>query len=241
MISIAIKTALREHDYLNTTLENLERGGVFESRHLVGKVQIIDTSRSKIRQRISSNLLEKVRVNSPDRDEWRTLQQNAQIALEAASQRMRAKWVLVLEDDIDVCKNFLESVYKWLQDHKSKRRRMYVFGANYQQILNAVQEGKSYWDYPVGAFYGAQACAWTREDAASIAAWLGSDPDYNGARNNGHDMNLQVWGRQQNLNFFRASAPSFVQHIGERSGINNRFFQFLSWPGRDWVYKSNRR
>lgn len=228
-ISIAIKTCRRESgvDYLRQTIANLKRGGVMASAHLSGDIHIV------------------VGLDGI------SLHQNAQRAIEIAAADPNADYCLVLEDDIDVCANFLESVANWLLDHASDEcrtrlqiygSRMYVFGANYSQITAAVARGETFWDYPIGAFYGAQALAWSRSDAEQLAQWLGPDPHYNEVRNHGHDLLLQRWGASIGLTHFLASAPSFVQHIGGQSGIGNRFFQFQSWPGRDWEYRrlSNR-
>lgn len=220
-ISIAIKTCRRESGvkYLRQTIANLDRGGVKSSAHLSG-------------------------IHTVDGSDGRSLHQNAQRAIEIAAADPNADYCLVLEDDIDVCANFLESVANWLLDHASDNRRnhsqiggMYVFGANYSQITAAVARGETSWLYPISAFYGAQALAWSRSDAEQLAQWLGPDPHYNEVRNHGHDLLLQKWGASIGLTHFLASAPSFVQHIGGQSGIGNRFFQFQSWPGRDWEYR----
>lgn len=233
MISIAIKTAEREPDYLNATLENLERGGVFDSYYLAN-LCVVDTTPSLMHRRIP-NFLKGEHAFDIEAEGTRTLQQNAQRAIELAAS-VPCEYVLVLEDDIDVCEAFLESAYTWLTDHRDDRCGMYAFGANYKQVLNAVQAGETFWNYPMSAFYGAQACAWTRDNAVDLARWLGSDPEYDGERDHGHDLNLARWGASRGFLSFKASAPSFVQHMGEVSTINNPWFGFESWPGRDWSY-----
>jgi len=114
---------------------------------------------------------------------------------------------------------------------------MYVLGANYAQIqMVHERQGDGAWAYPVGGFYGAQALVWRKRDALQLAEWLGPDPDYNGTKNHGHDLKLQQWGKKLGIDYFTASVPCMVQHIGEQSGIGNRFFQF-PWGGREWSYK----
>lgn len=182
------------------------------------------------------------------RGEGRTLHQNAREAIRMAAEHPdRARWVMVLEDDLDFCDGFLDSALRWLEDHASDERLMYAFGANYDQIRVATERGLTAWHYPVDAFYGAQALAWKREDAAELAEWLGPDPFYRSLdkqtgevteiRDHGHDLLLQHWGRHRGVTHFLASAPSFVQHIGRQSGIGNGSFQFTSWPGRDYRYE----
>jgi len=188
-----------------------------------------------------------------------TLHQNAAQAIRLGVD-LGTPWVLVLEDDLDFCDDFLGSVARWLTDHAEMTGRlsasdnglviephlMYVFGANYSQIEREMARGRTWWDYPAHAFYGAQALCWRRAVAAELVAWLGSDPYYEGAdgqeiRDHGHDLLLQRWGRTKEHTHFLASAPSFVQHVGEVSGIGNRFFRFENWPGRAWRYEGRGR
>lgn len=215
-VAITIKTKDRSpaKNYLRQTLDNLARAGVLDSP-LLHSYEIVATEET---------------------DPPRSLQANASRAIQLAAEK-DAGWCLVLEDDLDFCDQFLDSLVKWLIDHARKNYKgFFALGANYAQITVAAKRGETYWSYPVEAFYGAQALVWRREDAQKCAEWLGSDPVYNGVRNHGHDLLLQQWGKSLGLIYFIASAPSMVQHIGEESGIGNRFFQFGSWPGRDWRY-----
>lgn len=236
MISIAIKTAHRDPDYLRITLENLKRSGVFESEFF-DSLFIVDSYPSDIFHRLPKFVVAKPKIQIDEPQEKRSLHENALQAISLAVSSKTADWVMVLEDDLDFCGNFLDSVHRWLEKHKTSKTQMYVFGANYQQVLNAVQSGESSWDYPVEAFYGAQCCVWRKLDAAHLVEWLGPNPNYDGVTRNGHDLLLQRWGKDQGLKFFLASAPSFVQHIGVESGIGNRYFEFLSFPGPKWVYQ----
>lgn len=244
-ISIAIKTMDRRprgsRNYLGETVRNMERAGVFRSL-LLHSLTIVDSG--------SPDFSDFFRVEMYDADRraangrmtqvmsgrW-TLHQTAAAAIREVA-ATGAQWCMVLEDDLDFCDRFLESVVGWLEDHARDDRRMYAFGANYAQIASRLSAGE--WDYPVGSFYGAQALAWKRKDAAQLAEWLGPDPSYRGVRDHGHDLLLQQWGKAVGLTHFLASAPSFVQHVGSDSGINNRFFQFATWPGRGWKYSRRR-
>lgn len=215
-IAIAIKTHPRAGvNYLHATLANLARacGG-----DLPGPLAISDGS-------------------------GLTLHQNAAHAIRLGVDANRP-WVLVLEDDLDFCADFLGSVARWLGEHEDPRYPMYVFGANYEQIERRWARGATSWEYPCSAFYGAQALCWRREEAQHLIGWLGDDPHYNGVRDHGHDLLLQRWGKErweargsgERPPFFLASCPSFVDHVGEQSGIGNRFFRFGSWQGREWSY-----
>jgi hypothetical protein len=246
-VSIAIKTKDRSprKNYLGETLANMERAGVFRTRHLAD-LHIVDSGTETWARTVSMGVMDTVfQVDSASR----TLHQNAARCIELAGSGS-ADWAMVLEDDLDFCDQFLESVVAWLEDHRVEMPQMYALGANYSQ-LNCVDKGQGYWPYPVGAFYGAQALVWRREVAAELAKWLGPDPfivareeevrlghsPRSGiqVRNHGHDLLLQRWGKQQGLTHFVASAPCMVQHVGNESGIGNKFFQF-PWGGRDWRY-----
>ncbi len=243
MISVAIKTADRspKRNYLRQTLSNLQRAGVFDSQHLAGDIVLMDSGIGpdpRVFLAGGANGFPRVRIDGED---FRTLHQNAACAIRVAAREERADWVLVLEDDIDVCARFLESVEAWLGDHAVDGPMMYVFGANYAHIQARVQEGKSIWHYPCHAFYGALACAWRRGHAAALAEWLGPDPFYlnkdgGEIRNRGHDLLLARWGKAMGLTHFRASAPCFIQHIGLESGLDNKKIEYGGWSGPSWCY-----
>lgn len=231
---IAIKTKDRspKKNFLAETLANLERAGVMKSPHL-GFIIVVDSGDGR------AALTQCRAASRPLVVDWkpagRSLHQNAARCIELASVESipEVRWSMVLEDDLDVSDGFLESVLGWLDDNPGKL--MYVLGANYDQIKCRADRGETTWNYPVGGFYGAQALVWRREVAAELAQWLGPDPMYNGVRDHGHDLLLQQWGKSKGETYFLASAPCMVQHIGNESGIGNRFFQF-PWGGRDWRY-----
>ncbi len=241
-ISIVIKTldrsAVGSTNYLGKTLHNLKRGGVFSSPHL-GSIDIVDGGSLNFGRYIQSevpNIQHKVICSTS----MSTLQQNGQRSIQCGAKRAKQagyQWVMVLEDDVDVCGDFLESIIAWLEDHATPNPNMYVLGASYEQIEQCIQDGMTWWDYPINAFYGAQALVWRTRDAVQLAEWLGPNPSKDGTTDCKHDLLLQDWGRELGLEYFMATAPSLVQHIGIQSGIDNRFFEFRSWPGRDWVYQ----
>ena len=247
MISVAIKTADRRQkgpewpNYLRRTLENLQRGGVFDSKHLAGDIVLMDSGVGPdpwCFLAMEADGFPRVRIDS---GEPRTLHQNAANAIRVAARNEEADWVLVLEDDIDVCARFLESVALWLEDHAVDGLMMYAFGANYAQIRQCRAQGKAVWMYPCHAFYGALACAWRRGHASALAEWLGDDPgivqeDGGKVRNRGHDLLLGRWGKAMGLTHFRASAPCFIQHIGVESGLGNKKITYGGWSGPTWSY-----
>lgn len=239
-ISVAIKTWDRgEDNYLGETVINLERSGVLDSAHLAAPILLVDSGSRDPDEFVHREL---ARCSRRDvfglNSEKRTLHQNAAAAIRLASMR-DADYVLVLEDDLDFCSRFLESVASWLEDHFNPAFPMFVFGANYDPIAESCRRLKTSWKYPVSIFYGAQALVWKTKVAVQLAEWLGPDPSYGlkQTRDHGHDLLLQRWGASLGASCFLASAPSFVQHVGRRSGIGNRFFTFSSWPGRKWSYE----
>jgi len=238
---IVIKTKDRSprKNFLGETLLNLKRAGVFTSSHL-GSFALVDSGSpaSFFESLPLLNELELLPDFSVD-SASRNLHQNARRCIELSGSRAIASlgWAMVLEDDLDVCNEFLESTARWLADHAVDAPQMYVLGANSDQIRGVASKGGTMWAYPVGAFYGAQALVWQGKHAVQLAEFLGPDPNYNGTRDHGHDLLLQRWGRETKIPHFMATAPSFVQHIGNESGIGNRFFQFQSWPGREWRYE----
>lgn len=232
--SIAIKTANRapKRNYLLQTLHNLQRSGAFMSPYLVGNLHLVVTDEEDW---LGSDLVlpSFVVVHFPQKR--RTLHQNAATAIREAAGEKAATHVLVLEDDLDFCADFLGSVSRWLNTVQ-RGKAMYVLGANYNQVEEAYNRGANSWRYPVRAFYGAQALVWERPVAERLAQWLGPNPSHKGITDHGHDLLLQDWGEGEGADHFLASVPSFVQHIGVESGIGNRTFRFTSWPGPSWAY-----
>lgn len=158
-----------------------------------------------------------------------------------------APWVLYLEDDIDVCADFLDSVGAWLDDHADASHRLYAFGAAYTpQIEAEIARGHSSWEYPVHAFYGTQAIAMRAEDARSLGEYWQANPKVRGVSAPGqYDLIAQDWLRARYVDGrILASAPSFVQHTGRQSSIRPEDANppvFDSWRGREWRYVSRSR
>lgn len=164
----------------------------------------------------------------------RLANRNASDALEFASGIQRP-WVLFLEDDIQVCARFFDSVSAWLTRWQSPEYRIYSFGCAYPEVSERIP-GRESWPYPIDQFYGTQAFAIRREDAATLAEYLATTDDPPGQ----YDLSMHKWARKfyPSLNYFLASVPSFVQHIGTVSSIrpDEPSFTFQSFPGEDWSY-----
>lgn len=114
-------------------------------------------------------------------------------------------------------------------------------------VRHMMAQGHKIAAHNVLGWWAAQAIAWHREDAQELAEWLGPDPYFDDGkeqhRHRGHDLMLQVWGTQlKKAKYFGCSIPSFVQHIGHESNldqpaINHKqpFFQF-PWAGPNWRF-----
>ncbi len=259
-VAIAVKTIDRgawppkARNYLGATLANFERSGVFESEHLhslalvdSGSPHVCDFLEAEVGLSYACGSMilhdRQVRVDVPSKR--RNLHRNAARAIQLAGSA-GADWAMVVEDDIDVCSDFLESVVAWLNDHRKPSPMMYVFGANYRQIRTAYRRRQSVWKYPVRSFYGALCCVWSPEDALDVVDWYGDDPAYlneEGGKiyGRGHDLMLGRWGQDRGVTHFRASVPCFIQHIGLDSGLGNRKIQYAGWRGLGYSYVNGRQ
>lgn len=189
-----------------------------------------------------------------------TRQQNAARAIRAGV-RTGAEWVIKLEDDLDFVHDFVEVSARWLDKHQ-RCAPMFVLGSSFQRASDSFYEvpgetvvgpgtsfptarrllaqGVDVVASSVSGFWGAQALAWPHDWAEHLVTWLGDDPFFPGRdgkqhRDRGHDLLLQRWGFTTGARAFATALPSFVQHIGRQSNLNNRFFEF-AWPGRGWRY-----
>ena len=245
-ISVGMETKVRPvENYFDTTMFNLNRAGVFESEHIADF--------------------------SVAHGEGFTRQQNAQRAIAMAVQRAKetdANWVMKLEDDLDFTDNFLENVADWLEDFGHAKVPMFSLAASFEFVSDShfqlgdtvfndalafprvrarVARGDAIAPHPVRGYWGAQALVWRTADAEQLANWLGDDPAlWDGKlhhKNRGHDLLLQVWGVERGAKHFGVAIPSFVQHIGRRSNLDQPeighvqpFFQF-PFAGRDYRYQ----
>lgn len=227
-------------NYVGETLANLERAGLFRSE-IPWTLAVVDSGSpdgffdTEGLCRLHAREAGRVVLDRPMAK--RTPNLNAARALELGA-ATRADWVLFLEDDVDFCANFLESVDAWIGRHKRADRRVYTFCAAYEGVRTAQRERRESWDYPIGKFYGTQAYALWKDDARACADWMRAHPTYHGA-NKSHDLLLKQWSREAypKVDHFLASAPSFVQHIGRESSLHfGRFHDYASFPGRQWGY-----
>jgi hypothetical protein len=127
--SIVIPTVNRsQKNYLNNTIANLARSGVFHSP-LLGYFAIFNDS-----------TLDKGGCN-----------ENSLRCLKEA-QKQNTEWTIFLEDDVDVINNFLESVDAWLNLCYDENVPLYSLSTNYVETRQSIIA----WKYPIERFYGTQ-------------------------------------------------------------------------------------
>ena len=222
-----------KRNYLGDTLMNLERGGVFRS----GRKHSFHISNSRCDSFVDDCVTAlglPIAVHKPE--DQLNVNQNVVNALRIGA-LSGATWVLFLEDDIDVCARFLDSVGAWLDEHRIPEGLVYAFGAAYDVLRTMGKRGATVWNYPVDGFYGTQAIALHASDAADLAKWLEEhEQEYSiGA----YDIRMHDWATSRGVTHFLASVPSFVQHTGQESIIAPRaeVHTFTSWPGQEWSYQ----
>lgn len=232
--------------YLRATIENLRRGGLWQSQRRTTFLIVEGSGSAEARMLVFSALgtLSAQYTGSATR---LLPCENAGRALNLGALTC-APWVLYIEDDIDVCADFLDGVGAWLDDHADPAHRLYAFGAAYTpQIEEQIARGRNAWEYPVHAFYGTQAIALRAEDARSLGEYWQASPKVRGVVAPGqYDLMVQDWLRNRFTEAegrILASCPSFVQHTGRQSSIRPTDPcppVFDSWRGREWRYTSRR-
>lgn len=224
-------------NYLAETLGNLARSGAFASPRLAS-FDVVDSgslvSGFVLDAAVRAGLADAFRCGEARSvGSRRTANENVAVALEVGA-GSGARWVLFLEDDVDVIDDFVGSVGAWLDDHARPDRIVCALGANYPQAEGPLPA----WDYRIEAFYGTQAFAIRADDAVDLARWLRAHVYDKNIDGTAYDLHMQDWAFARGERFFLASAPSFVQHVGRESVIRPRAstHTFPSWPGRAWRY-----
>jgi hypothetical protein len=213
----------------------LERSEVWQSEHL-HSFHLFDSGGSKNwpgEALFGSGIQGEIHVHmtvSP-----RVANENVAAAIGYAAS-LKSKWVLFLEDDIDVCGEFLDSVFLWLEEQDEYP--LYSFGASY---IDVCLPKRTSWEYPMGLFYGTQAIAFRSEKALDFSKYLKGNVFTKNKEGAAYDLIMANWSKTRwpENKYFLASAPSFVQHIGMESVINPRekVHTFYSFPGNEWSYR----
>lgn len=151
----------------------------------------------------------------------RTATENVAAAL-AKGVHQGKQWVLFLEDDIEVCDDFADRVSQWLAAYARADRHVYSFSCPHQELGSIKGDA---WEYPIDRFCCTQAFALRTEDAASLYYYLLAHPTYTGAdgivSTAGYDLSMREWAKVTwpEVDYFLASNPAFVQHVGVESVI----------------------
>lgn len=235
MTMLTVNRFPRENYLFNTVL-NLERSGLPRSVRLADMFLVSSLPNVGWLTSMMFSRTSWLKLCIPH--EGRLPHENAGYALKLAGGR-GTRWVLFLEDDIDVCDEFLDGVGLWLDRHGAPLFRIFSFGAAYEQTGEQASLNVGYWAYPVDSFYGTQCFAIRSEDALSLGDFILKYP-LGKYKTGNYDLMMHDWSRvfYPEHPHFLASAPSFVQHLGRESSIEDRPVQphFPSWPGRDWRY-----
>lgn len=146
--------------------------------------------------------------------------------------------VVFLEDDILVCKDFLDGVAAFTLKHDRPDYRVFTFYTPYREVEWAHAKGEACWEYPLASFYGTQGFALRREDAASLGRHLMVETNYD-PNTPSYDLIMKDWHKAAypDSPYFLATVPSFVQHVGEESYLFddvNRFHACGSFKGEQW-------
>jgi hypothetical protein len=149
--------------------------------------------------------------------------------------------VTILQDDVEVCKNFVPYMAKYLHHVERFRTVIQWFcnGGNYNQAWQV--ETASLVERAPDKFLSTQAVTYPREVAAYILPWLQQiyaqvDPDDRGKRHS-DDRWIQSVLMKADQKFY-IHVPNLVQHMGEDSlvgpgiGLYDGFRQSKCYPGK---------
>ena len=223
-------------NYLVGTLNSLAKSGVFSSRIPV-KLVIVDTGKG-VRQRAQAMIWCKTHgidaeIVTPERRN--STPDNAACGL---CNYTNTDWTIFLEDDIEVCGAFVESVDAWLRENAIPEIPIYPLCAAYGKNAGRERDAAT-WRYSVGGFYGTQAYAVRSVDSWDLGIFLETEAKHRDMIN-GHDLLIKDWlaSRYPDLTYLSCPGMDFVQHIGKESSIHpGRFHQYPHFGGPDWSYQ----
>lgn len=208
-IYLSMVTHPRPVDYFSQTIKNLVRSGLGRSSRLCN-FGIYETH-------------EPANINVADA-----------LSLQACDVN---NWILFIEDDLDFCNSFVDSCAAWLDEHEYGDVKVYAFGCSHPAIEDSYEP---YWKYPISCFNGTQCFAVRRYDALEIAKYLRKHCYDRTPDGTAYDLLIADWARANwpDQEYFLASCPSFVQHVGMNSVIRPRpnVHTFTSFPGPEWSY-----
>lgn len=240
-------------NYIGETLESLKTSGVFDSDLLDG-VHIFDSGSPSIDYIPTEYPVE---IHTPkewliehckkiyNKPHWNciTLYLNM-FQMANALADVDSKFVIMIEDDVIFCKDFLESVDKWVSDNfRPNKHKMVPVVSFFTPRISVKKEFKRknrFWQYPSKNFYARQCVMVKREHCNDIARWFFHEMPL---KQGGHDL---LFGRWMGSRFPKrpclyASCPCFAQHIGLHSSFQDKNKQVVKpksfcFKGENWSY-----
>jgi SAM-dependent methyltransferase len=153
----------------------------------------------------------------------------------------RYDFVLLLEDDLEFCDDFIGSVKRWIAKHARPDRhvyRLFTFGA---RTSGATQP--AYDDHSLAKFRGTQAVVLRMADALDFVTWARANlTTWGGFRGNAKiafDKLLASWALARWPKVPAVlSQPLFVRHIGTVSSIHPKTaHNDARFAGTHWSYR----
>lgn len=242
----AVVLAFNRHpqtNYLRGTLDNLDNALSSKRLH---SLQVVSPHRAFVLGEISGSKLSSYATYATG---GHPANMNTVSALFAGADT-GAKWVLFLEDDIDVIGDFFDSVGAWMDEVATEKVDIYPLGASYPNVEPSAERGV-FWKYPTHKFYGTQGVVFRASSVRDIAGYIEdstfevegveqilADGTRQVVRGSGYDIMMARWHNANRTPWLLTPIPSFVQHTGEMSYLTprNKPHTFPSWPGRSWSF-----
>ena len=166
-------------------------------------------------------------------------------ALVTVLDEVTADWLVMLEDDLEFCRDFVPSATRWLEEHASREHTVYRFCA----FGVPVRSGATWSEYSLRDQRGSQAIALRADDARAFARWAYTHRNTwrptRGSRRimTGFDKFVGAWALQAHprQQVGLVSRPQFVQHVGDQSSLYVRTRPVRGegvFAGREWSYPS---
>lgn len=151
--------------------------------------------------------------------------------------RVEADWLVMLEDDVQVCDDFLGSLDRWLEDHARPDvvfYRLLTLGSDRRDPVYGAPSGYagpaarlcSNWEV-----FGAQAVVMRADHAREFAAWGQENREhfrptmapFQTRREDGFDKMIGYWSRDTRPGSYHlVASPHLVLHVGETSSLHKR-------------------
>lgn len=238
------RSVKQRKNYVYDTLKGLESAGVFSSPYYHSLTIHVDSANERFVEKIENltQFHEAVTVRAHAHKAGSA--GNAMRAHKEASQLDGVDWVMMLEDDLLIAEDFLETVVKWLQSAEDTRRLVYQIGVWSEYVKHYQHNGgKSWFDFyghdepgkkifrldgPTELMRGSQCYLMRQRDSARFATFI--DSLMRGKKVDSlihHDMRIRQWlnslvqqSGENDIGYVRSPKPTtFVQHVGIESSV----------------------